>query len=76
VKIWVDPKSKLPLRMEQVIPLKNGKQVKWLIYDMEFDQPYDPSLFSFTPPVGYELQSNDTVQPKIYEPSSDGVKNP
>jgi outer membrane lipoprotein-sorting protein len=63
--VWVDPKSKLPLQMEQTIPFANGKQLKVLIYDMEFDQSFDPLVFSFVPPEGYELQTNDAIQPQI-----------
>ena len=58
VQVWVDPKSKLPLRMEQSISFKN-EQIKWMIYDMEFDQSFDPSLFSFTPPEGYSVEIRD-----------------
>jgi outer membrane lipoprotein-sorting protein len=65
MKVWVDPTTKLPLRMEQNIPLTKGRNMKVMAYDIQFDQPYDPSLFSFTPPEGFELQTSDAIQPQI-----------
>jgi hypothetical protein len=57
-KVWVDPKTELPIRLEGSVEDENGKKVKQAMYDIEFDQPLDPSLFSFTPPEGYTVQTS------------------
>lgn len=57
-KVWVDPKTELPIHLELIADVDKGKQVKQVMYDIEFDQPIDPSLFSFTPPEGYTVQTS------------------
>jgi outer membrane lipoprotein-sorting protein len=64
MKVWVDPKNDLPFRMEHSSQEMNGKKIKILIYDIVFDQPLDPALFSFDPPKGY----------KVIEQSREGEK--
>ena len=70
MKVWVDPDTKLPLRMEQDIPLAKGKDLKVFVYDIQFDRPFDPALFSFVPPEGYELLTTDPIQFQIPRPES------
>ncbi len=56
-KVWVDAKTELPIRLEGIAKDENGKEVKEVMYDIEFDRPIAPSLFSFTPPEGYMVQT-------------------
>ena len=49
-KVWADPETKLPIRME---PIPQNDKEPMAIYDFAFDQPLEPSLFSFEPPKGY-----------------------
>jgi outer membrane lipoprotein-sorting protein len=56
-KVWVDPKTKLPFRLGEIIKDENNKEVvQDMMYDITFDQPLDPSLFSLTPPEGYKVE--------------------
>jgi outer membrane lipoprotein-sorting protein len=57
---WVDPNTKLPLRIEYSIRclLPDGKiagegKIDGLIKDIVFDAPLDPKLFSTVPPEGW-----------------------
>ncbi len=52
IKVWVDPETKLPIRIEPVLPA--GKQ-QTVMYDFKFDEPLEPSLFSIKPPKGYTI---------------------
>jgi outer membrane lipoprotein-sorting protein len=61
-KVWVDPQTELPLRVEMTGEESPGKKAKMLMYDMVFDQPVEPSLFSFTPPAGYAVQTSGTAR--------------
>jgi hypothetical protein len=54
IKVWVDPETKLPIRMESLTQ-DNTKGPQSAIYDFAFDQPLDPALFSFDPPEGYKV---------------------
>ncbi len=57
-KVWIDPSTKLPIRLEVTAEDENGKPVRCVMYDIEFDRPFDPSLFSFKPPEGYSAQTS------------------
>ncbi|MGO9107675.1 MAG: hypothetical protein ACLP9L_00450 [Thermoguttaceae bacterium] len=57
-KVWIDPKTELPIRLELAAEGENGKPVRSVMYDIQFDQPFDPSLFSFAPPEGYSVQTS------------------
>jgi outer membrane lipoprotein-sorting protein len=54
-RIWVDPKTKLPLRIEVAFRSTNPTMVDsdWVMKDFVFDAPLDQKLFSFDPPAGY-----------------------
>ena len=54
-KVWVDPKTELPIRIE--MQDENGKTESGVMYEIEFDQPFDSSLFSFAPPEGYTVRT-------------------
>jgi outer membrane lipoprotein-sorting protein len=53
-KVWADPETKLPIRME---PIPQNDKEPMAIYDFAFDQPLEPSLFSFDPPEGYAVST-------------------
>jgi outer membrane lipoprotein-sorting protein len=61
VKVWVDPDTDLPIRMEGTMEESDGKANSAnsvnVMSDIEFDKPFDPSLFDFTPPKGYTVQT-------------------
>jgi outer membrane lipoprotein-sorting protein len=52
MKVWVDPKTKLPVRME---PLHQPDKQRMVIDGIQFDQPVDESLLSVDPPKGYTV---------------------
>ncbi len=60
-KVWTDPKTALPIQIEIAAEDENGKTMKSVIYAIEFDRPFDPSLFSFAPPAGYSVQTSGCV---------------
>jgi outer membrane lipoprotein-sorting protein len=69
---WVDPKTKLPVRIEascrtEVAPphVSTGN-IEVVISDLAFDVPLDPALFSTEPPEGYR----DLASSKKNRPSS------
>jgi outer membrane lipoprotein-sorting protein len=62
-KIWADPKTELPVRVETTI---GGEQKMHLVMEnFEYDVELDESLFDTTPPEGYTVrkQSLDVSQP-------------
>jgi hypothetical protein len=56
--VWVDPNSKLPVRIESLSVPKPGEpeMVNDILDDLRFDVPLDDSLFSMKPPAGYTFQ--------------------
>ncbi|MEX2142494.1 MAG: hypothetical protein WD894_24790 [Pirellulales bacterium] len=68
--VTVDPKTKLPIRMEVVRkkqPEKGQGEVREVYTDFVFDAPLDESLFRIEAPAGYEVVNrvprNDQPQP-------------
>ena len=57
-KVWADPETKLPIRME---PVPQNDKEPMAIYDFAFDQPLDPALFSFEPPKGYAVATEGSA---------------
>jgi hypothetical protein len=51
VTIWADPRTALPVRIEQI-----EGQLKVICRNVHFDVPMDQSLFSMDVPKGYKLQ--------------------
>lgn len=51
VTIWADPRTALPVRIEQI-----EGQLKVICRNVHFDVPMDQSLFSMDVPEGYKLQ--------------------
>jgi outer membrane lipoprotein-sorting protein len=56
--VWVDPQTKLPLRMEMLRTDKEGREEGQVMSDFVFDAPLDASLFRMTPPEGYEVETS------------------
>jgi outer membrane lipoprotein-sorting protein len=69
MKVWIDPKSKLPVRIE--MGPANGKAAagRVVLNKFVFDKPLDEKLFAFEPPEGYAVQVIGTDTPQ--EPSAD-----
>jgi outer membrane lipoprotein-sorting protein len=62
---WIDPKAKLPIRIEATWRSKNPeiKDDDGIISDFVFDAPLDPALFSTDPPKGFTNLSPQEVAP-------------
>lgn len=59
IRVWVHPKTKLPLRLEHepkssVHSYGIGPMPTAVCENFVFDEPLDPDLFSLDPPHGYE----------------------
>ena len=65
-KVWADPETKLPIRME---PIPKDKKEAMTIYDFSFDEPLDRSLFSFDPPRGYAVTTEGVANLPAYPTS-------
>jgi hypothetical protein len=55
VKIWADPKTACPIRVEAQI----GQDYSFVMKDFEFDADVDESLVSMEVPAGYTQKKND-----------------
>ncbi|MFL5340176.1 MAG: LolA family protein [Gemmataceae bacterium] len=64
LKVWVEPKSQLPVRLEVADKDKSGRERKMTI-DVKFDQPLDEKLFSTDPPAGYTLRTEGEAGPPV-----------
>ncbi len=53
---WVDPKTKLPIRIDVTNTFMN-KPVRATLTDFQLDPPLDDSLFRADPPEGYAVQT-------------------
>lgn len=53
---WVDPKSKLPVRIEVNWIGKGGGTSKWVMSDFIYNEIKDRKLFSTEPPKGYTVK--------------------
>jgi len=56
-KIWSDPATKLPVRLEIKFPVQqeDGRDVVVLLDQIEFDVPLDDALFDMSIPPGYTV---------------------
>jgi outer membrane lipoprotein-sorting protein len=54
VRVWVDPKTKLPARLEYFDSILN--QVTGVLTDLQWDVPLDDALFAMKAPDGYKVQ--------------------
>lgn len=55
VKVWSDPTTKLPVRLEIRPIAGDGRQRAILLEQIEFDVPLDDALFDMTIPSGYTV---------------------
>lgn len=56
VKIWADPKTLLPIRVEQTSETPGVSKVRIVMTDFKVNIPLDESLFSVDVPLGYTVQ--------------------
>jgi outer membrane lipoprotein-sorting protein len=56
VKIWADPKTLLPIRVEQASGAAAGPEVRIVMTDFQVGVDLDESLFSVDVPAGYTVQ--------------------
>jgi prepilin-type processing-associated H-X9-DG protein len=65
-KIWVDPQTELPFRMESNIKDTEEKPIGGTITisDIVFDEEMDISLFSLDIPEGYKITDGNLVSPE------------
>jgi outer membrane lipoprotein-sorting protein len=57
--IWVDPATRLPLRMEAADRIQ-GKEIRTIITDFEIDLPVEDAIFRVEPPAGYALRKEES----------------
>jgi outer membrane lipoprotein-sorting protein len=60
VKIWADPKTLLPIRVEETGGDATGSEVRIVMSDFQVGAHLDESLFSLDAPAGYTIQ--ETMQ--------------
>ncbi len=60
VKIWADPKTLLPIRVEEASKPPIGHEVHSVMTDFQINADLDKSLFSLDVPAGYTVQK--TIQ--------------
>jgi outer membrane lipoprotein-sorting protein len=75
LKVWVEPKSQLPVRLEVAEKDKNGAE-RTLTIDVKFDQPLDEKLFSTESPEGYALRSEGVDGPPAKRVEDDMTLKP
>ena len=56
VKIWADPKTLLPIRVEETTGAAAGSEVRIVMSDFQVGVKLDESLFSVEVPAGYTVQ--------------------
>ena len=56
VKIWADPKTSLPIRVEQATVAAAGPEVRIVMTDFQTGVDLDKSLFSLDVPAGYTVR--------------------
>ncbi len=57
--IWVDPATRMPLRMESVSRFQ-GKEFRSVASDFQIDVALDDALFKVAPPAGYALRKEES----------------
>lgn len=63
VKVFVDPKTRLPMRLEMSHQNEKTKKLERSVIDLAFDRPIDEALFSTEPPARYAVQVEGTDAP-------------
>lgn len=57
--IWIDPKTRLPLRMESTLRV-DGKETRTTVTDFQIDPVLDDALFRTEPPAGYAIRKAES----------------
>ena len=57
VTVWVDARTRLPVRFNAEGKNEEGKPSQLVVGDFKFDREVDAALFSFQPPAGYKLEA-------------------
>lgn len=60
MNVWVDPKTKLPAKIEELYPDPVGSdnyRMGTVMDQFVFNEPLDPELFSFDAPEGFTVES-------------------
>jgi outer membrane lipoprotein-sorting protein len=65
VKVWVEPKSQLPLRLE-IVDQDKASAGRKMTMDLKFDQPLDEKLFSTEAPAGFTLRTEGVETPPAH----------
>ena len=75
---WIDPESRLPVRIEEKPKNKNNPMTahRHSIIEFEFDTPIDSSIFSMTLPEGYHMVESGPHFPKPSLPSDKRLLSP
>ena len=69
VHVWVDPKTKLPVRLEYFDTIRH--EVAGALTDLQFDVPLDDALFVMKAPEGYKVtDERSNVVLKLRPPAS------
>jgi len=57
--LWVDLETKLPVRIEELQPVPNAKDWKFVLSDFEWDvDAKKDQLFSVHPPEGHDIEDH------------------
>ncbi len=68
ITIWADVETGLPVKV-QIIHINRGRRI--VLEDLQFDVPFDESLFSTQPPEGYQL--HEVVRGKKPDTNEDAM---
>jgi outer membrane lipoprotein-sorting protein len=75
--VWVDPKTKLPVRIEMNNKDMTGREVLQYVWsDFVFDAPLDAALFRTTPPEGYVVVTRGLATPLPAPPTEADKRAP
>jgi len=66
--IWVDPGTRLPLRIESSNRIQ-GKEIRLTLTEFQIDPKVDESLFRIEPPAGYALRKAESNMLEMDEKS-------
>jgi hypothetical protein len=63
IEVWGDPKTGLPVRIDETMVLMHNMKVKLTVSDFELNVDMDESLFSVEPPAGYIVRQTIDAPP-------------
>lgn len=67
MRVWVDPREELPVRIESRLRAKDGQEIVSVLDNFRWNPSISDSLFSLTAPVGYVLEAPES------EPSEESL---